>query len=90
MQNQTPEIQAKLLAMQRQIQQQQQQQQQKQTVTLTSPGGIQVAKAAVAAPTKIQLAPVSQGTEPKGFKSKFLTQEQKDDQMRFVKVKDIL
>ncbi|XP_025083493.1 nucleosome-remodeling factor subunit BPTF-like isoform X4 [Pomacea canaliculata] len=82
MQNQTPEIQAKLLAMQRQIQQQQQQQQQKQTVTLTSPGGIQVAKAAVAAPTKIQLAPVSQGTEPKGFKSKFLTQEQKDDQMR--------
>lgn len=75
MQNQTPEIQAKLLAMQRQIQQQQQ-----QNVTVVS--SVMPAKPLVTPPVKSPSVSITAVSENMRSKNKPLSQEQKDDQMR--------
>lgn len=74
MQNQTPEIQAKLLAMQRQIQQQQHHHQQPQQHAIV--------KSVLTTPTKpLTTSPGASPSDGARVK-KPLTQEQKDDQMR--------
>ena len=76
MQNQAPEIQAKLLAMQRQIQQQQH--------VITAPQAV-LAKSLLTSPVKPHIStPVTPIAVDMSRSKKPLTQDQKDDQMRWV------
>jgi hypothetical protein len=80
MQNQAPEIQAKLLAMQRQIQQQQTQSSQLATTQVIQ------SKSLLATPTKTHVSPAAGGSGSSNADSsrtkKPLSQEQKEEQMR--------
>ncbi|XP_067672997.1 nucleosome-remodeling factor subunit BPTF-like [Haliotis asinina] len=91
MQNQTPEIQAKLLAMQRQIQQQQQGGTAAVKVTTQPAVGVSTLQSQERQlqsqfqqqlVTKQQQIQQAQATETARAKQRTLTQEQKDDQMR--------
>ncbi|XP_071108199.1 nucleosome-remodeling factor subunit BPTF-like [Haliotis cracherodii] len=91
MQNQTPEIQAKLLAMQRQIQQQQQGGTTAVKVTTQPAVGVSTLQSQdrqlqsqfqQQLVTKQQQIQQAQATESARAKQRTLTQEQKDDQMR--------
>lgn len=73
MQNQAPEIQAKLLAMQRQIQQQQH--------VVTPPQAV-IAKSLLTTPVKPQVSPATPTSTDASRTKKPLTQEQREDQMR--------
>lgn len=75
MQNQAPEIQAKLLAMQRQIQQQQH--------VVTTPQTV-VAKSLLTTPAKPNVSPVTPTPADASRTKKPLTQEQREDQIRLV------
>ena len=73
MQNQAPEIQAKLLAMQRQIQQQQH--------VVTPPQAV-IAKSLLTTPVKPHVSPATPTPTDASRTKKPLTQEQREDQMR--------